>query len=146
MLESALWHTAEWVGDHDIFAALADLAVERQDLDALREFALLAEESAVRYGHQLYQGIAYRAWGVLHRLLSEFEQAEVRFQRAIAIFQTLGTRWQTGKTWLEWGELDKKRGGILQAKEKFMIALENFEAIHAHPDVQRTRQRLVRLK
>lgn len=30
VLESALRYTSEWVGDHDIYAALADMAVERQ--------------------------------------------------------------------------------------------------------------------
>jgi tetratricopeptide (TPR) repeat protein len=145
LLENALRHTSEWVGDHDIYAALADIAVERQDLEGLREFAPLAEETAARYGHQLFQGMAHRAWGVLHRLLGEFEQAEVHFQQALEVFLNLGTRWQTGKTWFEWGELEEKRGAILQAKEKLMMALENFEAIHAYPDILRTQQILVRL-
>jgi len=43
------------------------------------------------------------------------------------------------------GEIGGEKRAILQAKEKLMMALENFEAIHAHPDIQRTRQMLVKL-
>jgi len=40
--------------------------------------------------------MAHWAWGVLHRLLGEFEQAEARFKQALEVFQIQGTGWQTG--------------------------------------------------
>jgi hypothetical protein len=62
-LEKALNQRAEWVGDHDLYAMLADTAVQQRDEAALYRYAPLAEEAASRYGHTLYQAIAHRAWG-----------------------------------------------------------------------------------
>jgi tetratricopeptide (TPR) repeat protein len=144
VLEIALRHTSEWVGDHDIYASLVDMAVDERDLDALREFAPLAEETAARYGHQLYLGVAHRAWGAQHSILGEYEQAAKRFEQALTVFEALGTRWQAGKTWVEWGEMEEKRGAILQAKEKIALTLEIFEEVRAHPAIQRIKEILVR--
>ena len=60
-LERALHGAASWVGDHDVYAALADVAAMQQDEAALWRYAPLAEELASRHGHKLYHAIAHRA-------------------------------------------------------------------------------------
>src|SRR5574337_430979 len=84
--------------DHDLAAMMADTAARQRDPDALRKYAPLAEEAAVRYSHRLYLGIAHRAWGVLHRLSGDYDPAEARFRQALDEFDALGARWQIGRT------------------------------------------------
>ena len=110
ILEKALRHTSEWVGDHDIYAVLVDMAADRREQEELWRLAPLADESARRYNHQLYIGVALRSWGVLHLLQKEYEQADTRFKQAADIFEKLGTKWQLGKTYTAWGELARERG------------------------------------
>ena len=62
-LELALTSRTEWIGDHDFDAMLADAAALQHDEIALRRYAPLLEELALRYGHLLYQAIAHRAGG-----------------------------------------------------------------------------------
>src|SRR5215468_8759777 len=70
------------VGDHELYAMLADAATQQRDVVALRQYAPLAEESARRYDHALFQAIAQRAWGVAHRLAAEYTAAEARLNQA----------------------------------------------------------------
>jgi len=46
-LEIALNKTAAWVGEHDLYAMLADTAVRRRDEAGLQKYAPLAEEFAM---------------------------------------------------------------------------------------------------
>jgi hypothetical protein len=137
-------HT-EWIGDHDLYAMLADAAVLQRDEIALRRYAPLIEEMALRYGHLLYQAIAHRAWGVAHRLAGETTAAERRLQQALNIFQTLGTRWQLGRTHFEWGELAAAQGDVVAAHDHFTEAQRAFEAMQAAPDLARTHKALAEL-
>jgi tetratricopeptide (TPR) repeat protein len=121
---------------------LADLAVQERDEGALREYAPLAEETARRDGHILYQASAHRAWGVLHRLTGDYEKAEERLNQAMELFQGLETRWQIGRTIYELAELAFARTDTEEARDYFSRALVAFEGIGANPDAVRTREAL----
>ena len=144
-LELALTSHTEWVGDHDLYALLTDAATQQRDEIALRRYAPLLEELALRYGHLLYQAIAHRAWGVAHRLAGETIASEQRLQQALEIFHTLGTRWQLGRTHFEWGELAAAQGDIVTAQAHFTQAQHLFEAMQAAPDLARTHKALAGL-
>jgi len=136
-LEEALNHSAEWVGDHDLYAMLAEAAVGEENLEVLKKYVPLAEETAVRYGHNLYQAIANRSWGVAHRLAGEFSQAEDRLNRALVSFQNMETRWQVGRTLVELGLLNYARGELALAGDFFRKALVEFASLAASRDTQR---------
>ena len=118
---------------------LADAAGRQRDVEALRQYAPLAEESAARYNHRLYQAIAHRAWGVLHTLVGEYVAAEARLSQAMAFFEALDTRWQIGRTHLELGELARASSTNASARSHFTRALVEFETIGAAPDAKRIR-------
>lgn len=145
-LEIALHKTAAWVGEHDLYAMLADVAVQQRDESALQKYAPLAEEFASRYDHKLYLAIAHRAWGVSHRLAGQYAEARTRLQQALELFQQLDTRWQIGRTFFELGELDLARKDSMEAREQFSRALSAFETMSAFPDVARTRETIAELQ
>ena len=124
---------------------LADLAVLERDEVGLQEYAPLAEEMALRDGHILYQASAHRAWGVHHRLTGDYEEAEVRFNQALQLFQGLKTRWQIGRTLYELGELALIKQDTTRAREYFSLALMTFEDMRAVPDAARTHAALAAL-
>lgn len=144
-LEAALHDTAEWVGDHDIYALLADAAARQEDLPALEQYAPLAEESATRYDHRLYRAVAHRALGVAHRLAGEHDLAQARLQQALELFAALGTGWQTGRTYSELGKLAQVQADAAAAIRHFTNALAEFERQGAGPDVIRTQAALAEL-
>jgi tetratricopeptide (TPR) repeat protein len=144
-LSLALSKTASWVGEHDLYAMLADAAAQQQDASALREFVPRAEEFAARYEHKLYLAIAHRARGVAHRLAGESADAEARLEQALAIFEQLETGWQMGRTLLELGELSLLGGQPAAARERFSRALSAFREIGALPDATRTSDKLAAL-
>ncbi|MCC7355608.1 MAG: tetratricopeptide repeat protein [Anaerolineae bacterium] len=126
----------------DLYAVFADLAVRERDEKALRQYAPLAEEMAVRAGHPLYQAIAHRAWGMAHRLVGEYAEAEERLTQALASFQKLATRWQMGRTLCEFAELALAQGDTGAARDYHTRALTLFEEMRAAPDAARTRAAL----
>jgi tetratricopeptide (TPR) repeat protein len=144
-LEAALPQTAEWVGDHDLYAMLADAAALAGDLTALQRYAPRAEESAVRYDHRLYRAIAHRAFGVTHRLAGEPSRALARLEQALELFSELETSWQTGRTYFELGKLAQGQADASAAARHFTNALAEFERQGAGPDVIRTRAALAEL-
>lgn len=121
---------------------LADLAVMARDEAALRQYASLAEETAVRDGHLLYQAAAHRAKGVMHRLEGEYTDAEARLNQALELFQKLETRWQIARTLYELAELAVVRTDPAEARDYFSRALSVFEEMEANPYVARTREAL----
>jgi tetratricopeptide (TPR) repeat protein len=125
------------IGDHDLYNLLADAAAQRYDEASLRKYAPLAEESAFRYDHKLYQAIAHRTWGVLHRLAGQYTESQIRFDRALEIFQQMNTRWQVGRTLLEMGELALERSNITMAHGHYVRALEALESVQAIPEITR---------
>jgi len=128
--------------DHDLYAILTDAAAQQRDLAAIRHYAPLAEELAVRDDHKLYRAIAHRALAVAHRLADEPAEAESRLNLALELFQPLGTRWQIGRTLFEWGELEDSRRNRASARDYFSRALIEFDAMRAAPDSARARARL----
>jgi len=145
-LELALTSQAEWIGDHDLYALLADAAAQQRDESGLRRYAPLLEELAIRYGHLLYQAIAHRAWGVAHRLAGEYAASEARLQQALEIFGSPGTRWQLGRTHFAWGELAAAEGDVVAAHDHFTQAQRLFAAMQAAPDLARTHKALARVR
>lgn len=131
--------------EHDVYMLLADTAAQRQDAAGVRQYAPRLEALAERDGHQLYLGIAHRAWGVAHRLEGEQAAAQARLRQALAIFAELGTRWQAGRTYFELGELAAARGDPAAARQHFAQALAEFEALGAAPDMARPRDALAAL-
>jgi tetratricopeptide (TPR) repeat protein len=145
-LEIALKTSSEWIGDHDLYAMLVDVAVRRRDESDIRKYAAQAEALATHYGHELYQAIVHRAWGVAYRLGGDNAAAEASLNRALEIFSQLKTRWQMGHTLFELGELAVTQASTAEARDFFTRAIELFEAMQATPDVLRTRAVLEALK
>ena len=141
----ALGPTFEYVGDHDVYSALVDVASLQRDEAGIRVYAPVAEEYALRYEHKLYLGVVCRAWSVAHRLSGEYDQAEARLSRAQSLFEALGARWQIGRTLFEQGELALARGRPAEARDHLTGALAEFEAMRAGPDKERTRAMLSRM-
>jgi hypothetical protein len=138
---TALARIGGWVGEHDVYALLVDAAAQQCDAAALQEYTPLLEELAARYDHKLYQAIAHRAQGVAHRLADQTADAEIQLKQALALFETLDTRWQIGRTLFELGELALSRENGA-AREYFSSALTAFEELGASPDITRVREKL----
>jgi tetratricopeptide (TPR) repeat protein len=132
--------------DNDLYAMLADVAVQQSDLPSLLKYAPMAEELSTRHGHVLYQAVAHRAWGTIHRLAAEYDQAESRLNRALELFQRLGTRWQLGRTLYEFGQLAMARKDIPMARHYFKNALVEFEKMKAEPNADQVRAILSQLQ
>jgi tetratricopeptide (TPR) repeat protein len=144
-LETALHRTAAWVGEHDLYAMLADAAAQQRDQFALQKYAPLAEEFASRYDHKLYQAIAHRAQGVARLLAGEYSEAESRLNQALDLFSSLNTRYQMGRTLFELGEVAAGQSNIPTARDHFTRALQAFEAMGALPNITRTRDKIAML-
>ena len=142
ILEKAIQRPSVIVSDHDVYAVLADAAVQQRDTDGLRQYAPLLEEAAVSLEHNLYLATAHRAWGVLRRLEGQYALAEIRLLKAVTLFEGLGTRWQLGRTRFELGETAAKRSQPAQAKQHYATALTLFEEMGAMSDATRTRDAL----
>jgi tetratricopeptide (TPR) repeat protein len=134
-LQSPLWF---W-GEFNLYALLIDTAAQQRDLEALRKYVAPAEESALQNDHRLYAGVAYRAKGVMYRLMGEYRESELWLTKALEVFEKLDTRWQMGRTFYELGELAHLQDNTTTAYSHFSKALTNFEALGAVPDANRTR-------
>lgn len=125
------------LSETELYFMLADMAVQERDEAALRQYAPLAEETANRDGHRLFQAVAHRAWGVLKRLEGDYAEAKSRLSEALELFEELETRWQIGRTLYELGELAATRPDPAEAHDHFSRALAAFEELGAIPDAQR---------
>jgi tetratricopeptide (TPR) repeat protein len=128
--------------DNDLYFMYLDMAVQQREEAALRQYAPLAEEMALRDDHILYQASAHRAWGVMHRLQGEYAASETRLNQALELFQGLDTRWQIGRTLFELAEVALGRSDPAEAHDYFSRALASFEEIGAVPDMARTQAAL----
>jgi len=146
ILEPTLAVPAEWIGDHDLYAMLADVAARQRDEAALRIYAPQAEAWAKSCDHMLYSAMALRAWGVLHRLKDECESAALCLTQGLALFRELGARWQVGRTLFELGELATAQASPQVARDYYGEALSAFEEMGASPDVARVRDVLAALE
>lgn len=125
-------------GDHDLYSLLVDAAVLGRSETSLRQYVSLAEETAKRYDHKLYQAIARRARGVLHRLVGEYVEAESKLNQALEVFNDMNARYQIGRTLFELGETAAAQMNIPQAHDYFTRALSAFETMNAKIEVART--------
>jgi tetratricopeptide (TPR) repeat protein len=123
---------------HIVYMMLVDTAVRVGDEAAIREYAPLLEELAVRDDHRPYLAIAHRAWGVAHHLAGETSAAEERLKQALELFEELQSHWQIGRTLYDLGELALARSEKEAAKDYFSRALISFEQMNANPDISRT--------
>lgn len=139
-MEPALDTSAEWIGDHDLYAMLADVSVLQRDLAGIRQFAGHAEEYAKRYGHGLYLAIALRARGVAYYLSGDFDAARTRLEESLAIFRSMDAGWQIGRTIFELGELSRAKGELVRARAHYAEALHHFDRMNARVDATRVRQ------
>jgi tetratricopeptide (TPR) repeat protein len=128
--------------EHDVYMMLAEAAAQQRDAAAIRQYAPLAEELALRDDHKLYLAIAQRALGVERRLAGEYAQSEQKLKLALEAFRQLGAGWQTGRTLAELGELALDRSDPVSAREYFTQALAEFETLGAAPDVERMKTAL----
>ena len=135
-LEAALNQEAEWVGAHDLYALLVDIAVREGSEANIRRYVSLAEETATRQGHRLYQAIASRAWGVLHLIDKESELAQAKLEQALDIFSDLETDWQSGRTYFELFNLAKVNGDQERAKDYLSLSQSAFEKVGAVIEVE----------
>jgi tetratricopeptide (TPR) repeat protein len=132
--------------DQDLYALLVDAAAQQREQALLQKYGARAEETARLVEHKLHTAVADRAWGVLHTLESEFDQAEERFQRALETFSAYPAPWQVGRTLFDMGELAEAEGKTARAREYYTRALNAFEDLRAAPYAERTRQALSNLK
>lgn len=133
-----------WIafGDHELYNLLVDIAAQQRDEAAIQKYIPYAEEFASRYDHKLYQAVAHRAWGVMYRLAGQYAESQMRFDRALEIFQSMDAHYQIGRTLFELGELDVARANNAAAREHFSHALNAFERIGAVPNAIHVRERL----
>ena len=137
------WGSA--VTDLDYEVLYADASARARDRAGLENFVQRAEEGAERLGHRLYQGIARRAHGVLLLLDGQPEPARGRLDQALAVFESMGTRWQIGLTLAERATACTALGDLASARADWQRALASFEAIGARPAAERARQGLAAL-
>ena len=81
---------------HIVYMMLADAAAEANDEAAIRRYVAPLEELAIKDDHRPYQAIAHGAWGIAHRLASEYAESEERLNQALNLFEALQTDWQLG--------------------------------------------------
>ncbi len=128
--------------DLDFHVLCAEAAAQARDAGGLAEHAPLAEGGARRLGHRLYSGVAQRAQAVASLLGGKPGEAIDRYDQAVEVFTTLGTRWQLGRTLVGRAEAHASAGDLTSARADIARALEAFEAVGAAPAAAQARQAL----
>jgi len=128
--------------EHVMYMMQADSAAQERDLPALKRYAPLLEELALRDEHRPYLAVAHRAQGVAFRLAGDHAKAETRLKKATELFEELDTPWQLGRTLFELGELDLDRSDGNSARRHFSQAVKAFEVVKAASYLDLTRERL----
>jgi tetratricopeptide (TPR) repeat protein len=123
--------------EHVVYAILADGATLAKDTAAIQRYAPKLEELALRDDHRPYLAVAHRAWGVAHRLQTDFTSARSQLAQALDLFESFGARWQSGRTLFNMGELEAAKGESAAACGYFRRALEAFEEMKAEPAIAR---------
>lgn len=131
--------------EHIVYMMLVDAAARVGDEDAIRMYAPLLEELVLRDDHKPYLAIAHRAWGIAHRFAGKYDEAEIRLNQALEIFESMRASWQIGRTQFELGELALAQTDGAAAHSYFMIAQTHFEEMGAEPDIARTAALLEKL-
>jgi tetratricopeptide (TPR) repeat protein len=128
--------------DIDLYSMLADAAAQAHDLAGLQKYAPLAIKYATHLRHTLYEGVAHRALGVMHKLQGDRDVSAKEFYQALSLFKGLGARWQIGQTHLELGDLAMQGSDTASALDHFFEALKAFEEIQARPAQELAQSRL----
>ena len=123
--------------EHIVYMMLVDAAARAGDEAAIRKFVPRLEELALRDDHKPYLAVAQRAWGIALRIAGEYEEADSRLQKALAIFEELESSWQIGRTQFELGKLALAQSNGAAAHSYFMLAQTHFEELGAKPDIAR---------
>ena len=84
--------------EHIVYMMLVDSAATARDQNTILKYAPLLEKLATRDDHQPYLAIAFRAYGIAHRLSMEYNHAESRLQQALDIFEELDSPWQRARS------------------------------------------------
>lgn len=136
-----------WIafGDHELYILLADAAARQRDEAALAQYLPLAEASAIRYEHRLFQAIAHRSRGVAHHLAGEFPEAEFQLNQALDSFTAMEMRYQLGRTLYELGALAVTQLQADVARGRFTRSFEEFRSLEAVTDMVLVRAALDRL-
>ncbi len=100
---------------------------------------------ATQDSHKPYLAVAYRGWGIAHRLEGDYDLAKQRLQQALALFVELDAGWQIGRTHVEMAELNLARSEESKAADHFSQALGAFEKLKAGPDMARTQAALAEM-
>ena len=137
-LEEALSRTKDISPDELFYTLLVDTAAIEEDLEKLDAHASTLARKAKKINHKLFQAVALRALAVANRLSGKFKDAHGQLLEAKAIFQDVGTSWQLGRTYYEFGQLSAAQDNREDAKSHFVQALQHFEKMGALPDVERT--------
>jgi tetratricopeptide (TPR) repeat protein len=124
--------------EHIVYMMLVDAAARAGDEAAIRKFAPRLEELALRDDHKPYLAVAQRAWGIALCIAGEYEGADSRLQKALAIFEESESSWQIGRTQFELGKLALAQTNGAAAHSYFMLAQTHFEELGAKPDIART--------
>lgn len=121
---------------------LVDTAVLQDDNDVLEEYAPQLLERSESLEHKLFQAIAFRSLGVLHRLKGEYKLAKEQFEKSLEIFNALDTQWQLGRTYFELGELARLQENSESASDCYSLAIKSYEMMEAVPFIQQARTAL----
>jgi hypothetical protein len=137
------WGSA--VTDLDFHVLYADAAARAHDAELLARFVPLAEQGAEKYGHRLYSAIALRARGVQAALADQAAEAVACQDRALSIFEGLGTRYQIGLTLTERARALAVQGNLAAARADWSRAATMFDAVGAVPAARLVRDSLAAL-
>jgi tetratricopeptide (TPR) repeat protein len=124
--------------EHDVFFQLCESAAHLGDLDEMQRSAHRLEELASRDKHNLYLAVAQRTFGIGHRLAGEYAEAGMRLNQSLLLLNELGAHWQIGRTLFEMGELDRALTDFHSAENHYRLALDQFKALGALPDIEKS--------
>ena len=128
--------------EHIVYMMLVDAAASVYDETGIRRNAPHLEQLASRDDHQPYLAIAHRAMGVAHRLAGEHNEAEMRLNQALELFEARDLRWQVGRSLHELGELAISKSETEAANDFFSRARSVFEEMGAIPDLYCTEAKI----
>jgi hypothetical protein len=97
-IDPARWGSA--ASNLDLQAALLEGAAASGDTAAASRYAERLDAESLALGHRLYQALARRARGIAAAQRGDRREAESLLTQALEIFQSLGARWQEGRTLL----------------------------------------------
>lgn len=142
-LDEALSRPKEIIPDIRFYSILVDTAVLEEDRKKIVDYLPWFEKEAKRHDHKLFQAVALRAKAVAARLEGKYKPAQEHLEQARTIFQEMDTRWQLGRTHMEFGRVYRAQDDHIHAKEHFQKAADYFAALDARPDRERAQAEMI---